>query len=599
MAQQLGDFALMKSEMLQLAEELAIVAQQQGEVNLVARGEELMGKLATEVFNLAVFGQFKRGKSTLINALLGAEILPVAVVPLTSVVTVLRYGREPVAAVTFADGRRASISLSELSEYITERGNPGNKKGVRQVEVSYPAQLLKNGVQLIDTPGVGSVFLNNTEVTYDFLPNADAAIMVLAADQPISQAEVEFLHEVRRYAAKFFFILNKIDILSERELQESLEFCRQVIEQELGTNGAVLYPISAKQALVGRQQRDHSTLEQSRVPELEQALAEFLLREKGATMLEAARRRLSEMAIALEQAVGLELTALMLAPQELAEKIGLFRQQMERILQEQQDVEYLLRGEIGRLITRVEEDLKPLVEENVSPLQQRLNDFFNTNNHLSKSDLVKAMTEELRRAVEQIFNAWRKQEEVVINQEFTRITARFEQRMNEIVAAVRDVAKGLFGVEVTPVMVIEPLIAESGHYYLVENPFTLQIDALPLLLPEPQAKRIIRRRFLQNARLELDRNAGRWRSDFQERLEKSARRFLLNFNEQVERALGDIQRTLERAAKERAQSEARVAETRDTLQAAQEQVRALRQRLDRLVLVSGVPAGQGHIEEKR
>lgn len=591
MAQQLGDFALLKAELLQLAEELALVAQQQGEVNLVARGEELMGKLATEAFNLAVFGQFKRGKSTLINALLGAEILPVAVVPLTSIVTVLRYGWEPVAAVTFADGRRAFIPLSELSGYITERGNPGNQKGVRQVDVSYPAQLLKNGLRLIDTPGVGSVFVNNTEAAYDFLPNADAAIMVLAADQPISQAEVEFLHEVRRYAAKFFFVLNKIDILSERELQESLEFCRQVIEQELGAKSVVLYPISAKQALVGRVQRDHSMLEQSRVPEVEQALTEFLVREKGVTMLEAGRRRLSEIAIALEQAVGLELTALMLAPQELTEKMGLFRQQMERLVQEQQDVTYLLRGEIGRLITRVEEDLKPLVEENVSSLQQRLNDFFHANQHLSKSKLVEAMAAELRHAVEQIFNAWREQEEAVISQEFTRITARFEQRMNEIVAAVRGIAKGLFGVEVTPVMVIEPLIAESGHYYLVENPFTLQIDALPLLLPESQAKRIVRRRFLQNARLELDRNAGRWRSDFQERLEKSARRFLRNFNEQVEQALGDIQRTLERAAKEHAQSKERVAATCDMLQAAQEQVRAVRQSLDRLVLVSGVPSG--------
>jgi len=591
MRQQLSGFVLVKSELVQCAEELAGLAERLDQVDLADRAEERLGKLAAEEFNLAVFGQFKRGKSTLINALLGADLLPTAVVPLTSIVTVLRYGREPAAVVTFTDGRRASIAVSEIADYITERGNPQNEKGVRQVEIRYPAPLLKDGVRLIDTPGVGSVFLNNSEVTYDFLPNADAAILVLAADQPISQAEVEFLHEVRRYAAKFFFLLNKIDILSEPELEESLGFCCPVVQQELQTSGIVLYPISAKQALMGRLQEDDVLVDQSRVPELEQALTRFLMREKGATLLETTRWRLREMAVGLEQTIDLELAVLMLTPQELAEKIDLFRQQVDRLLQEQQDVEYLLRGEMGRLIARVEEDLKPLVEDHVGSLRNRLVESFQTNKHLSKFKLIEAVTAELARAVEEIFNAWREPEEAIINQEFTRITSRFEQRLNQIVDAVRGVAQKLFGVEITPVMAVEPLTAESGHYYLVENPFTLQTDTLPLLLPAPLAKRIIRRRFLENARLELDRNAGRWRSDFQERIEKSARRFLFNFREQVERALRDTQRTLERAAHERAQSEERVAATLDTLKAAQQEIQALRQRLGWLTIAVNAPVG--------
>ncbi|MBI3949486.1 MAG: dynamin family protein [Acidobacteria bacterium] len=602
MMQQLSDFALVKSEMVQCAEELAILAQHQDKVDLADRAEELLGKLAAGEFNLTVFGQFKRGKSTLINALLGVDILPTAVVPLTSIVTILRYGRAPAAKVTFTDGRRVSIAVSEISEYITERGNPPNEKGVRRVEVSYPAPLLKDGVRLIDTPGAGSIFLNNTEATYDFLPNADAAILILAADQPISQAEVEFLHEARRYAAKFFFLLNKIDLLSERELLEPLEFCRRVIEEELQTTDLVLYPLSAKQALIGRLQGDRSLVDRSRVPGLEYALTQFLLREKGTTLLGAARRRLYEMAVTLEQAIDLELTALMLTPQEVAEKIELFHQQADRILQEQQDVEYLLHGETGRLIARVEEDLRPLVEDHVDPLRRRLAEFFNVNKHLGKFKLVEAMTNELAGAVQEIFTAWHEQEETIISQEFTRITARFQERMNQIVEVVQDVAKGLFGVEVTPVMAVEPLTTESSHYYLVENPFTLQADTIVLMLPAPIAKRIIRRRFLENARLELDRNAGRWRSDFQERIEKSARRFRVKFQEQVEDALRDIQRTLERAAQERAQSEERVAATLDTLQAAQREIRALGQSLDQLTPTPNVPVawsvGEEQIKER-
>jgi small GTP-binding protein len=591
MVQRLHDFARMKAELVQCAEDLAALAQQQDKVDLEDQAEELLGKLATEEFNLVVFGQFKRGKSTLINALLSADILPTAVVPLTSIVTVVRYGRDPAARVTFMGGQRTSVGLGDLAEYVTERENPQNEKGIGQVEVSYPAQLLRDGVQLIDTPGVGSVFLNNTETTYDFLPKADAAILVLAADQPISQAEVDFLHEVRRHAAKFFFLLNKVDLLNEREFQESLEFSRQVVEQELETTGVVLYPISAKQALMGRLQADRALVDRSGIPKFEEALSRFLIREKGATLLEAARRRLHAMAVRLEQTMDLELMALMLTPQELAEKIELFRRQMERILQEQQDVEYLLRGEIGRLITRVEEDLRPLVEEHAYPLQQRLTDFFQANKHLSQFKLVAVMTEELERAVQQIFDAWNQQEAAVISQEFARITSRFEQRINDTVESVRGVAVDLFGVNITPVIAVEPLTTESGHYYLVENPFTLQADTLPLMLPGPLAKRIIRRRFVQNARLELDRNAGRWRSDFQERIEKSARRFSLNFREQVEAALKDIQRTLERAASERAQSEERVAGALEALKAAQQEIQTLRQRLEQWALASGVSVG--------
>lgn len=106
MIQQLEDFGSAKLEIQRMAENLAVWAQEHGRTNLADRASELLSRLATEEFNLAVFGQFERGKSTLINALLGEEILPMGVVPLTSVVTVVRYGPTSAAEVTFKDGRR-------------------------------------------------------------------------------------------------------------------------------------------------------------------------------------------------------------------------------------------------------------------------------------------------------------------------------------------------------------------------------------------------------------------------------------------------------------------------------------------------------------
>jgi GTPase SAR1 family protein len=147
--------------------------------------EELREKIQDNVFNLVVLGQFKRGKTTLINALLGAEILPTAVVPLTSIATILRYGEALNIKVYFNDGRIEEIEPASLHQYVTEKGNPKNEKDVREVIITYPSLYLKDGVRLIDTPGVGSIYEHNTDVAYRYLPKSDAALFLLSVDQPL------------------------------------------------------------------------------------------------------------------------------------------------------------------------------------------------------------------------------------------------------------------------------------------------------------------------------------------------------------------------------------------------------------------------------
>ena len=157
----------------------------------------LSEKVAQHAFNLVVAGEFKRGKSTVINALLGADLLPTGVVPLTSVVTRVQYGDTANATVIFDNGTDRAVALDALPNYVTERGNPKNAKGVREVQVAYPAEWLKGRIRLVDTPGIGSVHQHNTEVTYRYLPQADAVIFVASADQPASRAELDFLAHIR------------------------------------------------------------------------------------------------------------------------------------------------------------------------------------------------------------------------------------------------------------------------------------------------------------------------------------------------------------------------------------------------------------------
>jgi GTPase Era involved in 16S rRNA processing len=104
---------------------------------------------------------------------------------------------------------------------VTERDNPGNRLGVDRAVLYWPPEELRDGVFLVDTPGVGSVYRHNTEAAYDFVPEADAAVFLTLADPPISEGELRFLRNVRAEAARMFFILNKVDYLSPADRAEA------------------------------------------------------------------------------------------------------------------------------------------------------------------------------------------------------------------------------------------------------------------------------------------------------------------------------------------------------------------------------------------
>lgn len=224
-------YSQLKSDLLQCSDELLAI-----ENIRECPCEELREKIRTNRFNLVVVGQFKRGKTSLINALLGAEILPVSVVPLTSIVTVMTYGEALRIKVYFNNNKVSEIKTESLSEYVTEKGNPKNRKNIREVVVTYPSPYLKDGVRLIDTPGVGSIYQHNTDVAYQYLPRSDAALFLLSVDQPMNQAEIDFLMDVKEYANKIFFILNKADYLQENDLHEAVEISRTTLREEMGTD---------------------------------------------------------------------------------------------------------------------------------------------------------------------------------------------------------------------------------------------------------------------------------------------------------------------------------------------------------------------------
>ena len=142
MSSAMSSYSHLKRELLRIIDEMLTEESIRG-----CPCEELREKIETNAFNLVVVGQFKRGKTSLINALLGADILPVAVVPLTSIVTIMTYGEALRIKVFFNDGRVMEIKPESLSEYVTEKGNPKNLKDVSEVVITYPSPYLKDGVR--------------------------------------------------------------------------------------------------------------------------------------------------------------------------------------------------------------------------------------------------------------------------------------------------------------------------------------------------------------------------------------------------------------------------------------------------------------------
>ena len=229
--------------------DLEVVAAERKQEGSLAEAREARAALARRRFNVAVMGQFKRGKSTLINALLGRDLLPADVAPITTAITAVEHGLRECATVRFEDGREEEIGVENVRRYVSEEENPGNRKGVRVVRIELPAPLLASGMRLVDTPGVGSVFASNAEVTRSFLPRIDVAVVVLGSDPPISGEELALVKAAAPDAGRICFVLNKADRVREATRLKAEAFTRQVLREALGRDPEVLIHASARAAL--------------------------------------------------------------------------------------------------------------------------------------------------------------------------------------------------------------------------------------------------------------------------------------------------------------------------------------------------------------
>ena len=502
-------------------------------------------KLISNQLHLAVLGQMKRGKSSFINALLGAEILPTGILPVTALITEIRYGPVPEAVILYSTGHRETVEVNTLAAYITEAGNPGNKKQVSSVELAYPSPLLEGGIILIDTPGIGSTHAHNTRTTEGYLDQIDAGIVVLSVDPPITEVESQFLRGLKEEIPKLFFILNKIDAGSPDEVSQVSRFLKDELSR-LRLESPEIFCLSARRALEDRRQGKFGAAP-SGIEVFERRLRTFLSEEKTNVLVRSITLDALQVARTLKFAATIGMRAHAMSPEDLRAK----RLALDEVLKiadaEMHELQILVRQHSGDMVAGVERDLNMHVQESVPVLRQHLKEF--QSQHPSETGRAFGTLLEtfLMEQVEAIFRSWRVREDEEVQGQLDLLSMRFVERADSILEHLQGAAGALFQIPVETVSINCPLRVESRLSYRVERIFH-SLDSFLLLLPRLLLRPIVLGKMNSRIWQLLDMNAGRIRYDYVERLQATMAQFEKNLTASASMVTESLRSALDESA---------------------------------------------------
>ena len=228
-----------------LLERIEQVVTAHGLVEFRPRMDLLLARLENVTFEVAVFGRVCSGKSSLLNALLAIDALPVGSNPITSVSTRIQHGPALAAGVRFGNGEPTSVSLDRFRELISEDGNPGNREGVREAVLETPSPRLAQGIVLVDTPGLGSLAIQGSRETLAYLPSCDLALLLIDAGATLTLEDIGTLRLIHEASIPCLVLLSKADLLDEPARRASVAYIAGKIEEQLHISIPV-HPVSSR-----------------------------------------------------------------------------------------------------------------------------------------------------------------------------------------------------------------------------------------------------------------------------------------------------------------------------------------------------------------
>jgi GTP-binding protein EngB required for normal cell division len=503
---------------------------------IARRASRLIERLGTRRFHLAVVGDFKRGKSTLVNALVGRSVLPTGVVPLTAVATEVHVGA-PSSFVVYLDGRREEIEAANLARYVTESGNPNNSKRVDHVEVAVTSTLGIPGLVLVDTPGLASVYQHNTVAAHEVVDESDGAILVLSADSPLSETERATFMVLSARQRALFVVINKCDHLGASEIHEVKGFVRRQLDDQR----VPIFCVSARAALEGQGSAGQFEY-------LSAALSAFVVGDLEASRVTSARAELHRLTSDLIGTLRVAKAASALDTEHLDEVLGRFADAGNNGRRRLEEDFVVLAHDVGVLAdgvgTRLAQEAANAAAECQSDLRARL-----TAAPLRDLDgTARALVEELVRSR---FDPIQRRVLETTEKEWLEIAQRCADRVQERVDVLAATASSLFDIHL-PSPQLPAVSAQrerfSYHFVFIESPNALVGRALRRLLPprvlRQRAQRAAQARLVQ----EFDKHAGRARYDLSQRLDAATMALMRSWREEFAETSSSISSAAEGGA---------------------------------------------------
>ena len=341
-----GSYSGFKQTVSDLTESLAQLKEYSEDIGLEHTAKsigETIEKVAKEHFEVAIVGEFKRGKSTLINAMLGQEVLPADVLPATATLNRVTYSEQPYVMVEYKNGNSEKVDINRLADYVTKLSYESEKTAetVKQATVYYDTAFCKNNVDIIDTPGLNDDE-QMTNVTLSILPEIDAAVFVISANSPFSQFEKEFLEKkmLTSDLGRIIFAVNCFGTFSKEDEDRIVETVEKrigsyVMEKAKAVMGEdskefAVYKrkigkpkvigIYAKKALMAKESGEAAMLEESNFPTFEKVLETMLTQERGAITLQILANKIISSGSELINSIIIRENSLMMETDEFMDK---------------------------------------------------------------------------------------------------------------------------------------------------------------------------------------------------------------------------------------------------------------------------------------
>lgn len=341
-----GSYSAYKRTVSELTESLIQLKEYSEDVGLTHTAKSIgdtVEKVANEHFEVAIVGEFKRGKSTLINALLGQEVLPADVLPATATLNRVTYSETPYVMVEYKDGGTERVDINKLADYVTKLSYESELKAetVKQATVYYDTQFCRNNVDIIDTPGLNDDE-QMTNVTLSILPEIDAAVFVISANSPFSQFEKEFLEKkmLSSDMGRIIFAVNCFGTFSKEDEDRIVETVEKrigsyVMEKAKAVMGEdskefAVYKrkigkpkvigVYAKKALMAKESGDAAMLAESNFPTFEKVLETMLTQERGVITLQILANKIISSGSELINSIIIRENSLMMETDEFMDK---------------------------------------------------------------------------------------------------------------------------------------------------------------------------------------------------------------------------------------------------------------------------------------